>query len=855
MKKHLPKLYITNTVRIRGMAFMALFLLCCMHTYLADAQDCTANAGGNAIVCGSGTTLTGSVGGITGFSSPAWTFISGPAIPAITSPAALTTTVTGMTADGNYVFQLSQACSTGTAASTVTITAHPRPASFTAGADITTVCAATGTVSLSGVIPAGFTGVWRAVNIYNLARFGAAVSTNSSFSSTSSATPVFALTNKANHNIDPAYYTILRITSTDGVCSYEDTAIVRFVPNTKIVFPLTKTTCHVPGSTTSFIDPSAGSPFFATSQPGVAGSPAAGTTVTLTIVSQPAGASLSYDRIDENGRVYLNGITVTGSYKFKLIAINTCGNDTTPELTYNFTGTTPNYVNFQPGSHGAPEQLIVYATTGSGGEIHCNSMAGTTTAEAFYFSVDPGDPPTVTTTVTPITIYPPGGAPSVVVTGAGTYNRTATVTPPSSGWQAGTYAFSLAISNGSCSISQRYYIHISDNSRSPVSVADVSVCYPGTGTISANIPLPAIYKGVVNSSYFQDLPAYYNFSLISKPAGSATPTYTTTNLRSITNSSTTISNLSKEGDYTFRITPFNGTSVGPFLEAEYSCSGAAFTDTFTVHVERLVNSNAGSDQNPGCTDSTSLTGNATGAGAGIWTVVSTPAGTTPGITDATSPATKVTGLDSLGAYLFAWTITTPLGGCINTDTVSVTISCSLPVTLLSFTVAKIEDGVSLLWATASEQNNRGFNIEHCSDGRSWNVIAFAGSKTENGNSKLPLNYNYTHQNPYYGPNYYRLKQVDLYGNYEYSPTKSIFNDALIPLEIRPNPAGDFIFLHGLTGKSTICIISTSGQTLIRKVTEHGADQRINIGHLPAGIYFITINGEQGMVRNDKLIKL
>src|SRR5690606_5955938 len=121
-----------------------LVLLCCTGRHSLYAQDCTANAGGNAIVCGSATTLTGSVGGSTGPGTPLWSFVSGPVTPVIATPTALVTNVTGMTSDGNYVFQLSQPCATGTAISIVTITAHPRPAGFTAGPDVTSVCATTG---------------------------------------------------------------------------------------------------------------------------------------------------------------------------------------------------------------------------------------------------------------------------------------------------------------------------------------------------------------------------------------------------------------------------------------------------------------------------------------------------------------------------------------------------------------------------------------------------------------------------------------------------------------------------------------------------------------------------------------
>lgn len=854
MNTHLPSiLKRVKSIKTSAQVFVVLLAISYLQAFTVNAQTCTANAGGNAIVCGSGTTLVGTVSGSIGSGSPAWTFISGPVTPVITTPASLTTTVTGMTADGDYVFQLSRSCSSGTAISTVTITAHPRPASFTAGPDITTVCATTGTTPLAGVIPAGFTGTWRAANIYSIGRNGTLVSTNSSFSSTTVATPVFSLVNKADHTTDPAYYAILRITSVDGICSYEDTTIVRFIPNTALLYPLTRTSCLGTGAQ-AFIVASTGSSIFATSQPGVAGSTAAGTTVTLDVVSQPAGGSIAYNRIDDDGRIYFNGITVPGTYKFKIIASNSCGSDTTAELTYNFTGITPNNVSFQPSGHGAPEQLVLYSSAGSGGEMHCNSMAGTTTPETFYFSVNPIDSPTVTTTVTPNATLPPGGAPTVVVSGAGTYNRSATVTPPSGGWRVGTYAFAVNTSNGSCGITQPYFIHISDNARPAIAVPDVNVCYPGTGAISATIPLPAIYKGVVNSSYFQSLPAFYNFTLISKPSGSATPTYTTSNLRTITTASTTISNLDKAGDYQFSITFFNGNGVGPFLEAEYACSSAATVDTFTIHLENLINSNAGSDQNPGCIDSAALAGNSPGVGTGAWSIVSVPSGATPSFRNAATPLTYVSGLDYHGNYAFAWKITTPLGACVSTDTTVVTITCTLPVTLISFNAVKAVGGVSLQWVTAEEENNKGFELEHSADGRSWNNIAFVAGKADSRNGNAPLNYSYLHNNPYYGNNYYRLKLTDLDGTYTYSPTRQVTYDQAAPIAITPNPADGILSLHGVTGKCIIAISNTTGQVVLTKETTGNTDQNIAIDHLPSGVYFIMVKNEQGIISNQKIVK-
>ncbi|MBL7707024.1 MAG: T9SS type A sorting domain-containing protein [Taibaiella sp.] len=665
---------------------LAICFLVFLGTYGTYAQNCTANAGGNATVCGSTTTLVGSVSGTLGtLNTPLWTFISGPVTPTIVSPDNLTTNITGMTADGNYTFRLTRNCGTGVATSDVTITAHPRPVSFTAGPDVTNICATTGTTPLAGVIPAGFTGSWRSVNIFSLARFSTVVSTNSQFSSTSIATPDFSLINKVNHDIDPAYYAILRITSNDGTCSYEDTAIVNFIPNPNIILPANTNTCAFAGynPTTYNFSLTSSSPAFSTAYAGSAGTAANGNTVTLNVVSQPAGGNLSLGSI-ESRMVILNGITTSGSYVFTLTVSNACGTYTTSQYTYTVGNPVPYRVNFQPAGHGAPEQLVIYSFTGTGGEHHCNSMVGTTTPETFYFDLNALDSPTVYTTVTPSGTQPPGGYPSVVVSGAGTRNRMATVTPPAGGWQVGTYKFNVLSSYAadmSCPDNRAYYIHVSDNARPNVSIPDISVCYPGTGAISANVPLPAVYKGAVNSSYFQDFDGQYNFSVVSKPAGSGTPAFTGTNLRSLTSTSTTISNLTMAGDYVFRVVsaPYTA-SVGDFIGQEYACSGTSNVDTFVVHVENPVNANAGSDQIISCTNSLTLLGNSPGSGTGLWSEVAVPAGSTATIGNVNTPNTTVSGINVTGTYTYKWTITSLYGGCSSSDTVSFVVNGVMPAT-------------------------------------------------------------------------------------------------------------------------------------------------------------------------------
>src|SRR5690606_30605096 len=111
-------------------------------------------------------------------------------------------------------------------------------------------------------------------------------------------------------------------------------------------------------------------------------------------------------------------------------------------------------------------------------------------------------------------IVPPGGNPTPTLIGAGSTSRQVSVAAPAGGWQAGTYRFSIYVSNpdSSCSMTRAYYIHVADGARADVEVPDTSACYSGAGSVTATIRLPEVYKGVINSSYLQDFNGHYNIT-------------------------------------------------------------------------------------------------------------------------------------------------------------------------------------------------------------------------------------------------------------------------------------------------------------------------------------------------------
>jgi photosystem II stability/assembly factor-like uncharacterized protein len=105
----------------------------------------------------------------------------------------------------------------------------------------------------------------------------------------------------------------------------------------------------------------------------------------------------------------------------------------------------------------------------------------------------------------------------------------------------------------------------------------------------------------------------------------------------------------------------------------------------------------------------------------------------------------------------------------------------IPVELTSFTASTSNNQIMLNWTTASELNNRGFEIQQSLDNETFTMLGFVpgfGSTTET------KSYSFIVSNAPAGLHYYRLKQIDFDGSHEYSPS----------VEIEGPLPGDFV-LH------------------------------------------------------------
>lgn len=113
-------------------------------------------------------------------------------------------------------------------------------------------------------------------------------------------------------------------------------------------------------------------------------------------------------------------------------------------------------------------------------------------------------------------------------------------------------------------------------------------------------------------------------------------------------------------------------------------------------------------------------------------------------------------------------------------------SAPLPITLVDFTAHATQNTVQLKWVTASEINNEFFTIERSNNAQNWEeIITTQGA----GNSNQLLTYVETDFEPLEGISYYRLKQTDFDGQFEYFNIVPVRfeKDVSIEFTLFPNP--------------------------------------------------------------------
>jgi hypothetical protein len=158
----------------------------------------------------------------------------------------------------------------------------------------------------------------------------------------------------------------------------------------------------------------------------------------------------------------------------------------------------------------------------------------------------------------------------------------------------------------------------------------------------------------------------------------------------------------------------------------------------------------------------------------------------------------------------------------------------LPVKFISFD-AKLDRniGTILQWKTAQERNNKGFEIEMSTDGSHFESIGFVDGA---GNSQRTQAYEFI-ASPFTAA-YYRIKQIDFDGNFEYSEVVYSGNQES-EMAILPNPFVASFSIQSNQEIQKIELIDLTGRVVLSE-NINALEANINTSELPKGIYFINI---------------
>ncbi|MBL7797862.1 MAG: choice-of-anchor B family protein [Saprospiraceae bacterium] len=176
----------------------------------------------------------------------------------------------------------------------------------------------------------------------------------------------------------------------------------------------------------------------------------------------------------------------------------------------------------------------------------------------------------------------------------------------------------------------------------------------------------------------------------------------------------------------------------------------------------------------------------------------------------------------------------------------------LPVELVSFEArSEGREGI-LVWKTASEINNAGFEVQQSrNNGHHWVTLGFVPAQ---GDGKSPATYTFRVPGLEPGAHLFRLRQIDHDGSATFSPWRTL----TLPSEkleafVWPNPVAEYCRLRLRSPQPASVLVEVLGADLratgisIRASVAEETIVPLDLGSLPAGNYHVVISDGQERV--------
>ena len=176
----------------------------------------------------------------------------------------------------------------------------------------------------------------------------------------------------------------------------------------------------------------------------------------------------------------------------------------------------------------------------------------------------------------------------------------------------------------------------------------------------------------------------------------------------------------------------------------------------------------------------------------------------------------------------------------------------LPVVWSGFNLSQHEDRILIEWSTSEEINNDYFLVQRSADGVNFEAISKVSGM---GSVTVEKQYKAYDKTPHFRLNYYRIKQVDYDGRYDFSEIKSLYFDPdgastrkrRVECLINGNLYPVFVEQADNNSPVSVRLINVMGQVLYEeRFTDNesrGSNAVVSISkHLQTGIYHLVLSG-------------